>query len=60
MAKKVGRPKGPRRSVMIVRLPDAKAFLPREAARFGGSQNSEVIRSVKMRMEAEQAQRRAG
>jgi predicted HicB family RNase H-like nuclease len=37
---------------LLVRLPrDVKAWIQREAARNGASQNSEIIRSIRARME---------
>jgi hypothetical protein len=39
----------------LVRLPhDVKAFIKREAERNCGSQNSEIVRSIRARMDAEQ------
>lgn len=40
---------------VLVRLPrDVKEFLDREAARNCASRNSEIVRSLRARMEAEQ------
>lgn len=37
---------------ILVRLPsDAKAFIAEQAARYGSSQNSEIVRCVRDRME---------
>jgi Arc-like DNA binding domain len=46
----------------LVRLPrDVKDFLKREAERNCGSQNSEIVRSIRARMDAgEQRERAAG
>jgi hypothetical protein len=47
-------------SEMVVRLPrDIKGWLEREAARMGASQNSEIIRSIRSRMESQQRPERA-
>jgi Arc-like DNA binding domain len=43
-----------RRPVVTVRLPhDIKAWFENEASRNGGSLNSEIIRSLRRRMDAE-------
>jgi hypothetical protein len=43
-----------RRPFVTTRLPpDVKAWLEREAARNGASQNSEIIRSLRIRMDTE-------
>jgi metal-responsive CopG/Arc/MetJ family transcriptional regulator len=45
---------------VLVRLPeDVKAFLDREAERNFASRNSEIIRSVRTRMDTEQQRERA-
>jgi plasmid stability protein len=46
---------------LTVRLPsDIKAWLELEAARYGASQGSEVIRSLRARMDQEQREKAAG
>jgi len=41
---------------ILVRLPpDLKTWIEQQAARNGASQNSEVVRSIRIRMDAEQA-----
>jgi hypothetical protein len=46
---------------VLVRLPeDVKAFLDREAERNFASRNSEIIRSIRVRMETEQRERATG
>jgi hypothetical protein len=46
--------------MVLLRLPlDVKAWIEQEAARTLASQNSEIIRSVRMRMETEQQRERA-
>jgi hypothetical protein len=43
------------RAEMIIRLPrDVKGWLEKEAARTLASQNSEIIRALRARMDAEQ------
>jgi hypothetical protein len=43
---------------VLVRLPlDIMEYLNREAAKNCASRNSEIVRSIRKRMEAEQAQR---
>jgi hypothetical protein len=43
------------RAEMVVRMPqDVKGWLEKEAARTGASQNSEIVRCLRARMEAEQ------
>jgi hypothetical protein len=43
------------RAEMVVRLPrDIKHWLEREAAENASSQNSEIVRALRQRMEAEQ------
>lgn len=52
------RPKiiGGDRVEMPVRLPsDMKHWIEKQAARYGGSQNSEIVRIIRMRMETEKA-----
>ncbi|WP_213255819.1 Arc family DNA-binding protein [Bradyrhizobium sp. sBnM-33] len=45
----------------LVRLPrDAKDFIKREAERNCGSQNSEIVRSIRARMDGEKRDRAAG
>jgi hypothetical protein len=45
----------------LVRLPrDIKDFIRREAERNCASQNSEIIRSIRARMDAERPERAAG
>lgn len=45
---------------LMVRLPrDVKAWLLQEAARNGASQNSEIIRSIRARMDSRQQPERA-
>jgi hypothetical protein len=40
---------------MVIRIPrDIKCWLEQEAARTGASQNSEIVRSLRSRMETEQ------
>ena len=42
------------RAEMVVRMPkDVKSWIEKEAARTGTSQNSEVVRCLRDRMEAE-------
>jgi hypothetical protein len=42
------------RAEMVVRIPkDVKTWLEKEAARTGASQNSEVVRSLRARMDSE-------
>jgi predicted HicB family RNase H-like nuclease len=49
-------PKNRDRAEMVVRMPqDVKAWLETEAARTGASQNSEIVRSLRDRMEREPA-----
>lgn len=46
---------------VLVRLPqDVKAFLDREAERNFASRNSEIVRSIRVRMETEQRERASG
>jgi hypothetical protein len=46
---------------LTVRLPsDIMEWLENEAAHYGASQNSEVIRSIRARMDAEQSKKAAG
>jgi hypothetical protein len=46
---------------VLVRLPkDVKSWIEREAAHNGASQNSEIIRSIRTRMDTEQRERAAG
>jgi Arc-like DNA binding domain len=43
------------RDKLVVRMPkDVKTWLEKEAARTGASQNSEIVRSLRARMESEQ------
>jgi hypothetical protein len=43
------------RAEMVIRIPrDVKNWLEREAARTCASQNSEIVRSLRARMETEQ------
>jgi hypothetical protein len=43
------------RAEMVVRIPkDVKGWLEKEAQRTGASQNSEIVRSLRARMETEQ------
>jgi hypothetical protein len=45
---------------VLVRLPpDVKRWLEREAARNAGSQNSEIVRSIRKRMDSEKQPERA-
>jgi hypothetical protein len=45
---------------LTVRLPsDIKTWLENEAARYGASQGSEVIRSLRARMDSEQPKKKA-
>jgi hypothetical protein len=45
----------------LFRMPkDIKAWIDREAALNGSSQNSEIIRSIRFRMDAEQSKKAAG
>lgn len=40
---------------VLVRLPrDVKSWIEREAARNGASQNSEIVRAIRARMDGEQ------
>ena len=49
------------RATMVIRLPkDVKGWLEREAQRTGASQNSEIVRSLRARMDQEQRERAAG
>jgi hypothetical protein len=42
------------RAEMVVRIPkDVKTWLEKEAARTGASQNSEIVRSLRARMDSE-------
>jgi hypothetical protein len=44
------------RAEMVVRIPkDVKGWLEKEAERTGASQNSEIVRSLRARMESEEA-----
>jgi hypothetical protein len=46
---------------MVIRMPrDVKGWIEREAERNCASQNSEIIRSIRIRMEAEEPKRAAG
>ena len=46
---------------LLLRLPkDIKSWIEREAAYNGSSQNSEIIRSIRLRMDAEQPAKAAG
>jgi hypothetical protein len=46
---------------LLVRLPrDVKAWLERESARTLASQNSEIVRCIRSRMDADQPERIAG
>jgi hypothetical protein len=46
---------------VLLRLPlDVKAWIEQEAARTLASQNSEIIRSIRARMDTEQRERAAG
>ncbi len=46
---------------LMVRLPkEVKAWLLQEANRNGASQNSEIIRCIRARMDSERSQRAAG
>jgi hypothetical protein len=46
---------------MLLRVPvDVKTWLEQQASRTLSSQNSEVIRSIRARMESEQRERAAG
>jgi hypothetical protein len=48
------------RAEMVVRMPqDVKGWLEKEAARTGASQNSEIVRSIRSRMESQQQPERA-
>jgi hypothetical protein len=48
------------RAEMVVRMPqDVKGWLEKEAARTGASQNSEVVRSIRDRMEGLQQTEKA-
>jgi hypothetical protein len=48
-------------TTLLVRLPqDVKTWIEQESARNLASQNSEIIRSIRARMEAEQPKRAAG
>jgi hypothetical protein len=48
--------KSDERPTMLIRVPrDVKEWLEREAARTLASQNSEVVRCIRARMESEQA-----
>jgi hypothetical protein len=48
------------RAEMVVRMPqDVKGWLEKEAARTGASQNSEIVRSIRSRMESLQQPERA-
>jgi hypothetical protein len=44
-------------SVLVRLPPDVKLWLEREAARNSASQNSEVVRSVRLRMEGKHKQK---
>jgi hypothetical protein len=45
---------------VLVRLPpDVKLWLEREAARNAGSRNSEIVRSIRKRMDSEKQPERA-
>ena len=47
------------RAEIVVRMPrDVKTWLEKEAARTGASQNSEIVRSLRERMDAEADQAR--
>jgi hypothetical protein len=51
----------PERLTLSIRLPrDIKTWLEAEAARNDRTQNSEVIRSLRARMETEQREKAAG
>jgi hypothetical protein len=46
---------------MVIRIPrDVKGWIEREAERNCASQNSEIIRSIRARMETEQPKKAAG
>jgi hypothetical protein len=46
------------KTAVLVRLPrDVKAWIQREASHNGASQNSEIIRSIRARMEIHQPKR---
>ena len=48
------------KTALVVRMPaDVKAWIEAQAARNGGSQNSEIIRSIRARMD-QQPERAAG
>lgn len=48
-------------NVVMLRLPyDVKAWIEKESARTMASQNSEVIRLIRARMDAEERERVAG
>jgi hypothetical protein len=49
------------RATMIIRLPkDVKGWLEKEAQRTGASQNSEIVRCIRYRMDREHQERAAG
>jgi hypothetical protein len=49
------------RAEMVVRMPkDVKDWLEKEAAKTGASQNSEIVRSLRARMDLEQQRGAAG
>ena len=51
----------PERLTLSIRLPrELKAWLEAEAARNDRTQNSEIIRTLRARMDAEQPKRKAG
>jgi hypothetical protein len=46
------------RTTMVIRLPkDVKGWLEKEAQRTGASQNSEIVRSLRARMDREQREK---
>jgi deoxyribose-phosphate aldolase len=46
---------------IVVRMPaDVKAWIEAQAQRNGASQNSEIVRSIRARMDSEQPERAAG
>lgn len=54
--RKKTRTKFEERTPLIVRLPPAQlVFLKKQAAKYGCSQNSEIIRTIALRMEREAA-----
>jgi hypothetical protein len=50
----MGRDETERRPFVTVRLPpDVKTWLQHEAARYGASENSEIVRALRARMDIE-------